>query len=79
MGCRRKTAITALELFDGQVRGLPPSERLRLAASILDDLANSQAALLDSGAAWTEQDAHELKAYSLACAASSYPEAEELV
>jgi hypothetical protein len=71
--------MTALELYDGSVRGLPPSERLRLAALILDDLASSQATLLDSGVAWTEQDAHDLTAYSLAYAASNYPETEELV
>jgi hypothetical protein len=71
--------MTALELFDGSVRRLPPFERLRLAALILDDLARNQATFLDSGAAWSTQDMSDLTTYSLEYAASIYPEAEELV
>jgi hypothetical protein len=36
-------ALTAQEVFTETVRDLPPSERLRLAALILQDLAQSSA------------------------------------
>ena len=70
---------TASEVFAETVRALPPTERLRLAALILDDLAQSNFAVVDSGDAWTEEDQRDLTAFALQYAAAQYPEDEELV
>ena len=72
-------ALTAQEIFAETVRALPPSERLRLAALILQDLAQSEVAVVDRSDTWTEQDQHDLTIFSLQYAAELYPEDEELV
>jgi hypothetical protein len=70
---------TAQEVFAETVRALPPTERLRLAALILDDLAKSNLAVIDNDNSWSEQDQSELITFSLKHAATLYPENEELV
>jgi len=72
-------ALTAQEVFTETVRALPPSERLRLAALILQDLAQSEVAVVDRSDTWNEQDQHDLTTFSLQYAAKLYPEEEELV
>ena len=72
-------ALTAQEVFTETVRGLSPSERLRLAALILQDLAQSEVAVVDRRDTWTEQDQRDLTTFSLQYAAELYPEDEELV
>ncbi|MEW6347744.1 MAG: hypothetical protein AB1646_01670 [Thermodesulfobacteriota bacterium] len=72
-------SLTAQEVFTKTVRALPPHERLRLAALILEDLAHSDIAVVQRSDAWTEQDQAELTAFSLKYAAELYPEDEELV
>jgi len=72
-------ALTAQEVFIETVRDLPPSERLRLAALILQDLARSEVAVEDRSDTWTEQDQRDLTTFSLQYAAELYPEDEELV
>jgi hypothetical protein len=72
-------ALTAQEVFTETVRDLPPSERLRLAALILQDLAQSEVAVVDRSDTWTEQDQCDLTTFSLQYAAELYPEDEELV
>jgi hypothetical protein len=72
-------ALTAQEVFAETVRALPPSERLRLAALILQDLAQSEVAVVDRSDTWTEQDQDDLTTFSLQYAAELYPEEEELV
>ncbi len=69
---------TALEVYAETVRPLPPSEQLRLAALILEELSQSAAAL-DVGEPWSEQDLRDLTAFSLGHAQQSYPEEDELV
>jgi len=49
-------AITAQEVFTETVRALPPTERLRLAALILQDLAQADMTVVDTGSVWSEQD-----------------------
>ena len=71
--------ITAQELYFQTVRDLPPTERLRLAALILEDLAQPNVSIVDSGEAWSEQDQREVTAFSLQYAATIYPEDEEIV
>jgi len=72
-------ALTAQEVFAETVRALPPSERLRLAALILQDLAQSEVAVVDRSDTWSEQDQNDLTTFSLQYAAELYPEDEELV
>ena len=72
-------ALTAQEVFTETVRDLPPSERLRLAALILQDLAQSEMTVVDRNDTWTEQDQRDLMTFSLQYAAELYPEDEELV
>jgi hypothetical protein len=72
-------ALTAQEVFTETVRALPPSERLRLAALILQELTQSEVAGVDRSDTWNEQDQHDLTTFSLQYAAELYPEEEELV
>ncbi len=71
-------SITAQEVFRDTVGALPPTERLRLASLILNDLAHSNFAVVDVGDTWTEQDQRDLTASSLHYAATVYPEEQEL-
>ena len=41
-------SVTAQEVFTETVRSLPPTERLRLAALILQDLAQTDMAVVDA-------------------------------
>jgi hypothetical protein len=70
-------AITAQEVFTETVRTLPPTERLRLAALILQDLAQAEMAVVDTSSAWSEQDQADLTIFSLQYAAKLYPEEEK--
>lgn len=70
---------TAQEVYLQTVRDLPPRERLRLAALILDDLTHADEARVDSNDAWSEQDQSDLTTFSLQYAATLYPEHEEYV
>ena len=72
-------AQTAQEVFTETVRALPPSERLRLAALILQELTQSEVAGVDRRDTWNEQDQRDLTTLSLQYAAELYPEEEELV
>ena len=72
-------AQTAQEVFTETVRTLPPRERLRLAALILQDLAQSEVSGVDRSDTWSEQDRSDLTNFSLQYAAELYPEDEELV
>lgn len=70
---------TAQDVFAETVRALPPAERLRLAALILNDLTQSNLSVVDSGETWSEQDQSDLTAFSLHHAAALYSEDQELV
>lgn len=69
---------TAREVFSETVRDLPPVERLRLAALILEDLTHTNPSVVDIGDTWSGQDQADLTAFSLQYAATVYPEDEEL-
>jgi hypothetical protein len=71
--------VTAQEVFTETVRSLPPTERLRLAALILQDLAQVDMAVVEINSVWSEQDQNDLTAFSLQYAAKLYPEDDELV
>jgi hypothetical protein len=72
-------ALTAQEVFKETVRSLPLSEQLRLAAMILQELAQPDVAVVDRSDTWSEQDQADLTAVSLKYAAGLYPEEESLV
>lgn len=72
-------AMTAQEVFTETVQALPPTERLRLAALILQDLAQADMAVVDTSSVWSEQDQRDLTAFSLQYAAKLYPDEDELV
>lgn len=72
-------AITAQEVFTDTVRALPPTERLRLAALILQDLAQADMTVVDASSVWSEQDQSDLTVFSLQYATELYPEEAELV
>ena len=72
-------ALTAQEVFTETVRALPLSEQLRLAALILQELAQSEMAVVDRSDTWSDQDQQDLTTVSLQYAAELYPEEEDLV
>lgn len=72
-------ALTAKEIFTETVQTLPPSERLRLAALILQELAQSDVAVVDRSDTWSDEDQRDLTAASLKYAAELYPEEQKLV
>jgi hypothetical protein len=68
---------TAQQIFVETVRTLPPTERLRLAALILEDLTQPNLSVVDISDVWSEQDQSDLTAFSLQYAATRYPEEEK--
>lgn len=72
-------AQSAQDIFTETVRALPLTERLRLAALILQDLARSEVAVVERSDTWSQQDQRDLTTFALQHAAALYPEDEELV
>ncbi len=70
---------TAQEVFTATVRALPPSEQFRLAALILQELAQSEVVVVERSDTWSEQDQSDLTAAALQYAAKLYPEEEDLI
>ena len=56
--------MSARELYESTVRALPPLERLRLAAFILDELSASKGAGLEFEDEWSDEDLGDLAHYS---------------
>ena len=71
--------LTAEEVFTETVQILPLSERLRLAALILQELARPEVAVVDRSDTWSDQDQADITAVSLRHAAEIYREEEDLV
>jgi hypothetical protein len=65
---------TVHEIYDNSIRGLPTSEKLRLATMILDELNQSAASALDYRDEWTEEDVRDLTAFAQQHAAKQFPE-----
>ena len=64
---------TIQEIYTQVIRTLPPTERLRLATLILNDLVHHDTGFVDQSDAWTEQDQFDLVNFSLQYAATGYP------
>lgn len=69
---------TAQEVWT-TIRELPPDERLRLAALILQELTQPGMQRVSQSNAWSEQDQKALTTFSLQYAEQCYPEEESLV
>lgn len=63
---------TAQEIYSQVVRNLPPTERLRLANLILNELVQQNISIIDERHTWTEEDQLDLVAFSLQNTASLY-------
>jgi len=74
-----KTDQTVQKIYQNIVGNLSVSDRLRLAALILNDLAQQNVAVIDASNNWTEQDQLELTSFSLPYANSLFPDDEEMV
>jgi hypothetical protein len=72
-------ALTAQEIFTRDVRDLPLSERLRLAAIILQDVTHEGITIVEQSDGWSDQDQYDLTAFSLTYAGQVYPEEDDLV
>jgi hypothetical protein len=59
---------TVQDIFESNVKPLPASERLRLAAMILDELVQPSSGL-DLDEIWTDDDIRDVAAFSLRYAA----------
>lgn len=71
--------MTAQEVYTQVVRALSPTERLRLANLILNELVQQNVSIVDESDTWTEQDQLDLTTFSLQYAATLLPEDEEIV
>ena len=68
------TQTTADEIYVQIVKPLPPSERLKLAAMILNDIPPQS--VVDYSEEWTEEDMRDFTAHSMRYAAESFGEPE---
>ncbi|MDJ0725430.1 MAG: hypothetical protein QNJ38_09995 [Prochloraceae cyanobacterium] len=73
-----KNESTIQEIYQNISNTLSPSDRLRLAALILNGLTESNVAVIDTGNTWTEQDLTEVTNFSLQYAANFFPDTEEI-
>jgi hypothetical protein len=74
-----QTDKTIKEIYQNIVATLPSSDRLRLAALILNDLTQQNVAVIDASNTWTEQDQLELTSFSLQYVNNLFPDDEEMV
>ena len=70
---------TIQEIYQNIVATLPLNDRLRMAALILNDLAQQNVDVIDTSNTWTEQDQLELTSFSLQYANSLCPDEEDMV
>jgi hypothetical protein len=67
---------TAQQVYNEVIRALSPTERLRLATLILNELVQQDSPVIDQSDAWTEQDQMDVVNFSLQYAASLFPDEE---
>ncbi|RZM75692.1 hypothetical protein [Leptolyngbya iicbica] len=68
--------MTIQEIYSQVTRILSPTDRLRLATLILNDLVQDSRNIVDDNDAWTEQDQLDLSAYALQHAVAVFPDEE---
>jgi hypothetical protein len=69
----------AQEIYSQVVCNLSPTERLRLATLILNELVEQNLSIIEQSDTWTEEDQVDLVSFSLQYATSILPESEETV
>lgn len=67
---------TAQEIYTQVVRDLSPTERLRLATLILNELVGQQLPSVDQSDTWTEEDQVDLVNFSLQYASTTFSDME---
>jgi hypothetical protein len=67
---------TAQEIYANTIRDLPPEEQLRLAALILNQLAQTVGSQVDVDESWSEEDMQDLAAFSMKQADAFYAHKE---
>jgi hypothetical protein len=70
---------TAQEIYTSTIRGLPPGEQLRLAALILNQLTQTIQGEVDVADGWSEEDMHDLAAFSMKHMDTVYTQDEDVV
>ena len=66
----------AQEIYANTIRDLPPEEQLRLAALILNQLAQTEGSQVDADDNWSEEDMQDLAAFSMKHAEALYARGE---
>ena len=74
-----QTDKTIQKIYQNIVATLPLSDRLRLAALILNDLTRQNIDVIDTNDTWTEQDQLELMSFSLQYANNLFSDDDEIV
>lgn len=69
---------TIQEIYIQFISILSPSDRLRLATLILNNLVQSNTDVVDQSDSWTEQDQLDLAIFSTQYAATAYPDSQEM-
>ena len=67
---------TAQQIYTQVVCALSPTERLRLATLILNELVGQQTLIVDQSDTWTEEDQIDLVNFSLQYAATTFSDIE---
>jgi hypothetical protein len=67
---------SAQEIYTQTVRNLPPTERLRLATLILNELVDQPSSEIEESQTWTEQDQNDLLNFSLQYATTALSDAK---
>jgi len=67
---------SAQEIYTQTVRNLPPTERLRLATLILNELVEQPSSEIEESETWTEQDQNDLLDFSLQSATTALSDAK---
>ena len=70
-------STSAEQIYSQVISNLSPTERLRLATLILNDLVQQNASVIDQSNTWTEQDRIDITTFSLEYANKLFPESEE--
>lgn len=71
-------STTIQEVYDCVLSTLSPTERLRLATLILNDLVQKNLSVVDESETWTEEDKLDVTAFSLQYVATIFPENEDM-
>jgi hypothetical protein len=69
---------TAKEIYIQVIRNLSPTERLRLATLILNELVGQQLPSVDQSDTWTEEDQVDIMSFSLQYAATTFSDIEKV-